>query len=99
MHLEKVIAGYKEHREGITNKTRFQISKSNRSQIFKIKVTMKKNVGKIDKIIRIVLSILIIAFGVIEQSWWGLVGAGIILPAIMGSDPIYPLIGLNTNKS
>ncbi len=59
---------------------------------------MKKNVGKPDKIGRVLLGVLIISAGVIFQSWWGLIGAGIILPAIMGSDPFYTLVGLNTNK-
>jgi len=60
---------------------------------------MKKNVGKIDRIIRIILGISIVALGFINQSWLGLIGAGIILPAITGNDPLYSLIGLNTMKS
>jgi len=59
---------------------------------------MKKNVGKIDRIIRVVLGISIIVLGITFQSLWGLIGAGIILPAIMGSDPLYSLIGINTNS-
>jgi hypothetical protein len=60
---------------------------------------MKKNVGKVDRISRVVLGLAIIAFGIINQTWWGLVGAGLMLPAIMGSDPLYTLVGINTNKS
>jgi len=60
---------------------------------------MKKNVGKADKIARVVLGVSIIIFGYVTQSWWGLVGGGIILPAILGSDPLYSLIGADTNKS
>jgi hypothetical protein len=59
---------------------------------------MKKNVGKTDRIVRVVLGVAIIAFGVINQSWWGAIGAGIIFPALMGSDPFYSLIGVNTNN-
>jgi hypothetical protein len=59
---------------------------------------MKKNVGKTDKIIRVVLGASIIAFGILYQSWWGLAGLGVMLPAIMSSDPLYVLIGVNTNK-
>jgi hypothetical protein len=59
---------------------------------------MKKNVGKTDRIIRVVIGISIIGFGIINHSWLGLIGAGIMLPALMGSDPIYSLIGINTNK-
>ncbi len=60
---------------------------------------MKKNVGKTDRIARVVLGLGIIAFGIMNQSWWGAVGAGIILPAIMASDPLYTIMGVNTNQT
>lgn len=60
---------------------------------------MKKNVGKTDRIIRILLGVVIITIGFINQSWIGLIGAGIILPAITGNDPLYSIIKLNTKKS
>jgi hypothetical protein len=59
---------------------------------------MKKNVGKKDKVIRLVLGVVIIIFGITANSWWGLIGAGIIIPAILSSDPLYSIIGVNTNK-
>jgi hypothetical protein len=59
---------------------------------------MKKNVGKTDRIIRIILGVSIVTLGFINQSWLGLIGAGIILPAITGNDPLYSLIKLNTKK-
>lgn len=59
---------------------------------------MKKNVGKTDKIIRVLLGVAIITYGIIAHSWLGLIGAGIILPTILGSDPLYSLIGVDTNK-
>jgi hypothetical protein len=60
---------------------------------------MKKNVGKTDKIIRIVLGLSIITIGYINHSFWGLVGAGILIPAIMASDSVYTLFKINTNKN
>ena len=60
---------------------------------------MNKNVGKADRVVRIVLGISIITVGFIYQSWLGLIGAGIILPALIGSDPLYSIMGVNTNKS
>jgi hypothetical protein len=60
---------------------------------------MKKNVGKKDRISRLIIGISILVIGILQQSWLGLIGAGIILPAIMGSDPLYSLIGVNTNQS
>jgi hypothetical protein len=59
---------------------------------------MSKNVGKTDKVIRVVLGLIIISIGIMQQSWWGAVGAGIMLPAISGSDPLYSMIGVDTNK-
>lgn len=59
---------------------------------------MKKNVGKTDKTIRYILGLLGIAAGVYFLSWWGLVGLGILLPAIMGSDPLYDILKVDTNK-
>lgn len=59
---------------------------------------MKKNVGKMDRIIRVIIGISIIGFGIATQSWWGLIGLGILLPAIMGSDPLYTLVGISTNN-
>lgn len=60
---------------------------------------MQKNVGKKDRIIRIILGVSIVSIGFINQTWLGLIGAGIILPAITGNDPLYSLIKLNTKKS
>jgi hypothetical protein len=60
---------------------------------------MNKNVGKTDKIVRVILALCIIALGYVNQSWWGLIGAGILIPAIVASDPLYTLFKINTNKN
>jgi hypothetical protein len=59
---------------------------------------MKKNIGILDKGIRIVLGIAIIALGIFYQSWWGLVGLVPLLTAFMGWCPAYNLIGTSTNR-
>jgi len=59
---------------------------------------MIKNVGKVDRIGRLVLGIVIIAGGLVFSSWRDLVGVGIILPALIGYDPLYSVIGFNSNK-
>ncbi len=56
------------------------------------------NVGKMDKIIRVILGLTIIAGGVLFQSWWGLVGAVSLVTAAMGWCPLYIVAGVNTNK-
>jgi len=60
---------------------------------------MKKNVGKKDKITRLILGIVIANLGLFFDSLWGIIGLFIIIPAILGSDPLYNIININTNKS
>lgn len=59
---------------------------------------MKKNVGSADKVIRIILGVAIIAFGIYNQSWWGLVGIVPLFTAFIGWCPAYTLIGVSTDK-
>ena len=59
---------------------------------------MKKNIGSVDKIIRIILGVVIIAYGVIESSWWGLVGLVPLLTAFMGFCPLYAPFKISTDK-
>ena len=59
---------------------------------------MKKNVGGIDKTIRIVAGLAVIGVGVYFQSWWGGVGVILIATALMGWCPPYALLGINTCK-
>jgi len=59
---------------------------------------MKCNVGKTDRIIRIVLGIIIIAAGLYYQSWWGLIGAVPLLTAALGWCPAYLPFGISTCK-
>lgn len=59
---------------------------------------MKKNVGKVDKIVRIVLGLVIGGLGIAYQSWWGLIGLLPIATAIMGTCFAYSLIGISTCK-
>ena len=59
---------------------------------------MKQNVGGIDKILRIVLGIAIIAAGVMYSSWWGLIGVVLLLTGLIGWCPPYAMLRLSTNK-
>ena len=59
---------------------------------------MKKNVGSADKIIRIILGVLIIALGIYNQSWLGLVGIAPLFTAFISWCPVYSLIGVSTDK-
>ncbi|RDH88773.1 MAG: DUF2892 domain-containing protein [endosymbiont of Seepiophila jonesi] len=63
---------------------------------------MTKNVGGIEKILRIIVGIALLAWGFILSdpiNWWGAVGAVPLFTALMGWCPLYSIIGVNTNKS
>lgn len=57
---------------------------------------MKKNIGKTDRIIRLILGIVIIALGVIYKSWWGILGVVSIFTAVTSFCGLYTLLGINT---
>ncbi len=59
---------------------------------------MKKNVGKTDKIIRIILGVLIGAAGIYFSTWWGLIGLIPLLTGIFGTCGLYSLFGMSTCK-
>lgn len=57
---------------------------------------LKKNVGYIDSIIRVVLGTLIVAIGLYYNSYWGFIG---LIPVISGAIsfcPVYRLLGITT---
>lgn len=57
---------------------------------------MNKNVGKFDKVVRIIVGIAIIVFGILNSSWLGAIGVIPILTAIIGWCPLYCPLKLNT---
>lgn len=59
---------------------------------------MKTNVGNIDRVIRIILGIAIIAVGIIYKSWWGAVGLVPLLTGLIRTCPLYLPCGISTNK-
>ena len=59
---------------------------------------MESNVGKTDKIIRLVIGVIILVIGVVFQNWWGLLGIIPVLTAIFGRCGLYVPFSINTNK-
>lgn len=57
---------------------------------------MKRNVGSMDRIVRVVAGLGIIAAGVATGSWWGAVGAVPLLTAAIGWCPLYLPFGLSS---
>ncbi|THF65869.1 DUF2892 domain-containing protein [Pseudothauera nasutitermitis] len=57
---------------------------------------MKANVGGIDKILRIVVGIALIAWALLGGPVWAWIGVLPLATGLMGWCPAYLLIGLNT---
>lgn len=58
---------------------------------------MTTNVGGIDRVLRIVAGIVLLALGAFGPlGWWGLVGLVPLGTALIGFCPVYPLLGINT---
>ena len=57
---------------------------------------MKSNVGGIDKILRIVAGIALIAWALTGGPVWAWIGVVPLATGLMGWCPLYPLIGLST---
>lgn len=60
---------------------------------------MKKNVGGIDKVVRLIVGLVIIALGILYQSWWGLVGIIPLITSTTGFCPAYLPFGISTCKT
>lgn len=63
---------------------------------------MKKNVGRVDKGIRIVAGIVVLSLLVWlpgNWRWFGLIGLVPLITGIIGYCPSYALFGIRTNKN
>jgi type IV secretory pathway TrbD component len=59
---------------------------------------MKKNVGKIDRSIRIIIGLIIAAAGIYFKNWWGLLGIALIVVGLVRFCPLYVPFKISTNK-
>ncbi|MDQ5768689.1 YgaP family membrane protein [Thiothrix subterranea] len=57
---------------------------------------MTCNVGSIDRTLRIVAGLVILALGFYYKSWWGAVGAVPLLTGLMNWCPAYSLFGISS---
>lgn len=62
---------------------------------------LKTNVGGVDKILRIVLGLALLAWFFVDQGsglwhWAKLIGVVPLLTGLMGSCPLYSILGLST---
>lgn len=60
---------------------------------------MNHNEGTIDRVVRIVLGLGLLALTVIgPQTWWGFIGVVPLLTGIVGFCPLYSLMGIRTTS-
>jgi len=57
---------------------------------------MKANVGGIDKILRIVLGLALVAWAALGGPVWAWIGIVPLGTGLIGFCPLYPLLGINT---
>jgi hypothetical protein len=60
---------------------------------------MQKNIGTIDKTIRIIIGIGIIVWGVLAQNMLGIIGIVPLATAFISNCPLYGVCGISTNKN
>lgn len=57
---------------------------------------MNRNVGGADRVVRVVLGLAVIGWGVTAKSWWGVIGVVPLLTAALGWCPAYLPFGIRT---
>jgi hypothetical protein len=59
---------------------------------------VKRNIGTVDRVIRITIGLAIIAAGVYFKSWFGAIGVLPILTGLVRNCPMYSPFGISTDK-
>lgn len=59
---------------------------------------MNANMGQVDRGLRVIVGIGILAAGIYFRSWWGLIGLVPLLTAFVGVCPAYLPFGLSTRS-
>lgn len=59
---------------------------------------MNRNVGTVDKIIRLIIGAVIAGLGIYFKSWWGLIAIIPIATAFCGVCPLYRPLRISTQK-
>ena len=58
---------------------------------------MQKNVGGIDKILRLVIGVALIGWGVMNQNWLGAIGILPLMSGLMSTCGLYSILGISTS--
>ena len=60
---------------------------------------MKRNVGNLDRIIRIAIGLVLAGLALTGSiGWWGYLGIIPLLAGVVGNCPVYTLLGISTCK-
>ncbi|MCY1721727.1 DUF2892 domain-containing protein [Prolixibacteraceae bacterium Z1-6] len=59
---------------------------------------MKRNVGSVDRLVRIVIGLIIAILGVVFDSWWGLIGIIPLATGLLNFCPLYLPLKISTVK-
>jgi hypothetical protein len=59
---------------------------------------MQQNVGTVDRIVRTIAGLALIAWGIYTQNWWGAIGVVFIGTALLSWCPAYLPFGINSRK-
>jgi len=65
-------------------------------QSFKKETDMKKNAGTIDRTLRVLVGLGLISYAVIDGATWGYLGIVPLFTGLIGSCPLYSLLGIST---
>jgi len=57
---------------------------------------MKKNEGTIDRVLRVVAGMGLLSYAVFGGSAWGYIGIVPLFTGLVGSCPLYSILGINT---
>ena len=60
---------------------------------------MKKNVGSLDRGLRALVGVALIAWGLATQNWWGAIGVIPLFTAAIGWCPAYLPFGISSCKT
>ncbi|MDD4013398.1 MAG: DUF2892 domain-containing protein, partial [Candidatus Omnitrophica bacterium] len=57
---------------------------------------MEKNIGEVDKAVRMIVGVVILAAGAYMRNWFGIIGLVPLFTAVQGRCPLYSVLGMNT---
>ena len=56
----------------------------------------QKNVGTVDRVIRVLVGLFLMWYGYDHQSWWGILGLVVAATGVLGTCWLYTLLGFST---